>query len=73
LEVLSGAFCSLEVVHFLPARDSSVEGNFDMKNCLNGLVAFALLALAAPIIQAAEKSGDTKTPRAAKRLAGAGR
>ena len=35
-----------------------------MKVFLSGLVAFALLALAAPTIQAAEKSSDTKTPKA---------
>lgn len=35
-----------------------------MKIILNGLVAFALLTLAAPTIQAAEKSKDAKTPKA---------
>src|SRR5438874_5276885 len=43
-----------------------------MKIVLNGLVAFALLALATPIIQAAEKSGDTKTPRAGEAFSGSG-
>ncbi len=35
-----------------------------MKIVLSGLAAFALLALAAPTVQAAEKSSDTKTPKA---------
>jgi hypothetical protein len=35
-----------------------------MKIVLSALVAFALLALAAPTLQAAEKSSDTKTPKA---------
>ena len=43
-----------------------------MKIVLNGLVAFALLALATPIIQAAEKSGDTKTPRAGEAFSRSG-
>jgi hypothetical protein len=40
-----------------------VKANTDMKIALGGMVAFALLALAAPTIQAAEKSSDTKTPK----------
>ena len=43
-----------------------------MKIALSGLVAFALLALAAPIIQAAQKSGDTKTPRAGEAFSRSG-
>ncbi len=34
-----------------------------MKTVLGGLVAFSLLALAAPTIQTAEKSNDAKTPK----------
>src|ERR1700746_252198 len=34
-----------------------------MKIALSGMVAFALLALAGPTFQAAEKSRDTKTPK----------
>src|SRR6266403_6320665 len=34
-----------------------------MKIVLSGLVAFTLLALAAPTIQATEKSSDAKTPK----------
>jgi hypothetical protein len=41
-----------------------MKGNFYMKIVLSGLVAFALLALAAPTIQTAEKSSDRKTPKA---------
>ena len=40
-----------------------------MKIVLSGLVAFALLALAALSIQAAEKSSDTKTPKAGELIA----
>jgi len=35
-----------------------------MKIIFGGLLAFALLTLASPAIQAAEKSSDTKTPKA---------
>jgi len=35
-----------------------------MKIVFSGLVAFALLTFAGPTIQAAEKSSDTKTPKA---------
>ncbi|PYJ28893.1 MAG: hypothetical protein DME90_06695 [Verrucomicrobia bacterium] len=35
-----------------------------MKIVFSGLAAFALLTLAGPTIQAAEKSSDTKTPKA---------
>ena len=43
-----------------------------MKVFLSGLVAFALLALAAPTIQAAEKSSDTKTPKAGESFSRSG-
>jgi len=43
-----------------------------MKIVLSGLVAFALLALAAPTIQAAEKSSDTKTPKAGESFSRSG-
>src|SRR5436305_14971864 len=43
-----------------------------MKIVLSGLVAFALLALAALTIQAAEKSSDTKTPQAGESFSGSG-
>src|SRR5436190_9757420 len=43
-----------------------------MKVFLSGLVAFALLALAEPTIQAAEKSSDTKTPKAVESFSRSG-
>lgn len=43
-----------------------------MKIALSGLVALALLALAAPTIQAAEKSSDTKTPKAGESFSRSG-
>ena len=43
-----------------------------MKIVLSGLVAFALLALAAPTVQTAEKSKDTKTPKAGEAFSGHG-
>src|SRR5438132_2736767 len=43
-----------------------------MKIVLSGLVAFALLAFAAPTIQAAEKSSDTKTPKAGESFSRSG-
>jgi hypothetical protein len=62
----------LEVVHFPPGARFFSGRKLRYENCLNGLVAFALLALAAPIIQAAEKSGDTKTPRAGEAFSRSG-
>src|SRR5213079_1052372 len=43
-----------------------------MKIALSGLVASALLALAAPTIQAVEKSSDTKTPKAGESFSRSG-
>src|ERR1700747_1877291 len=43
-----------------------------MKIVLSGLVASALLALAAPAVQAAEKSSDTKTPKAGESFSRSG-
>jgi len=43
-----------------------------MKIVLSGLVAFALLALAAPAVQTAEKSKDTKTPKAGEAFSRSG-
>src|SRR5438445_13461221 len=43
-----------------------------MKIALSGLVALALLALAALTIQAAEKSSDTKTPKAGEAFSRSG-
>jgi hypothetical protein len=48
-----------------------MKGNIDMKIVLSGLVAFALLALAAPTIQTAEKSSN-KTPKAGEAFSGRG-
>src|ERR1051325_10676461 len=43
-----------------------------MKTVLSGLVALALLALASPTIQAAEKSSGTKTPKAGESFSKSG-
>ena len=43
-----------------------------MKIVLSGVVALALLALAAPTIQAAEKSNDTKTPKSGESFSRSG-
>ena len=43
-----------------------------MRIVLNGLVAFALLALAAPTIQAAKKSSSTKAPKTGESFSGSG-
>jgi hypothetical protein len=52
--------------HPISARRAilNVKGNTNMKIVLSGMVAFALLAFAAPAVQAAEKTSDTKTPKA---------
>ena len=43
-----------------------------MKTILSALVAFALLTLVGPTIQAAEKSKDTKTPKSGESFSGSG-
>ena len=43
-----------------------------MKIVLSGVVAFALLALAVPAVYAAEKSSDTKTPKAGEAFSRSG-
>ena len=43
-----------------------------MKIVLNGLLAFALLAFAAPALHAAKKSSDAKTPKAGESFGGSG-
>src|SRR5207237_5002524 len=43
-----------------------------MKIIFGGLLAFALLTLASPAIQAAEKSSDTKTPKAGESFSRSG-